>query len=314
MILFCSNRPLGRAENITALWDAWNGEKRFAKLGKTGFETVKRAEGVFDLVVTDEFIPPVVNKKTCKTVMITHGIAGGKTYGLDQPYPYINRAHGRALDYVIAPSEKMRDLMAQQCGVDVEKVIPLGMPRTDAYFTDDVFAIQYQGKYPRVYLYAPTYRNRIEQPYPNVDIGLLDDLLTDDEILLIKRHMVGGISKVECRHIFDVPSYEPTTPYLLACDVLITDYSSILFDAHIANKPVVLFTKPNDRYLTGRGMYFPYPGFYASRYATNEHALIEICRAAFEPLGADIACRETTAALCDGQSIKRVIEFLEGLL
>ena len=314
MILFCSNRPLGRAENITALWDAWSGEKRFAKLGKSGFETIKRAEGVFGLIVTDEFIPPVVNKKTCKTVMITHGIAGGKTYGLDQPRPYISRAHGKALDYIVAPSEKMRELMAQQCGVDINRVVALGMPRTDAYFTDDVLAIEYQGKFPRVYLYAPTYRNRIEQPYPNIDIKLLDDLLSDDEILLIKRHMVGGISKVECRHIFDVPSYEPTTPYLLACDVLITDYSSILFDAHVAKKPVVLFTKPNDRYLQGRGMYFSYPGFYASRYATNEYALIEICRTAFEPLEADIACRETTAALCDGQSVKRVIEFLEGLL
>ena len=314
VVLFCSNRPLGRAENITALWDAWNGEKRFAKLGHGGAETVKRAEGNFGLIVTDEFIPPVVNKKTCKTVMITHGVAGGKTYGLDQPRPYVSRRTTRALDYIIAPSEHMRELMAKQSGVDIEKVIPLGMPRTDAYFTDDVFAIQYRGKFPRVYLYAPTYRNGIEQPYPDIDIELLDDLLSDDEILLIKRHMVGGISKVECRHIFDVPSYEPTTPYLLACDVLITDYSSILFDAHVCKKPVVLFTKQNDRYLQNRGMYFDYPGFYSSRYATNERALIEICRTAFEPLETDIACRETTAALCDGQSTKRVIEFLKGLI
>ena len=314
VVLFCSNRPLGRAENITALWDAWDGEKRFSKLDSGGSKDVKHAEGHFSLVVTDEFTPPVEGKKTTKVIMVTHGIAGGKTYGLDQPYPYISRQ--QALDYVIAPGEKMRGLMAQQCGVSIENVLPLGMPRTDAYFTDDVFGLFHDGKLAkRVYLYAPTYRNRMEQPYPDIDFSLLDDLLTDGEILLVKRHMVGGISKAKgYRRIVDVSAYEPTTPYLLACDALITDYSSIMFDAHIANKPVVLFTKENDRYIDGRGMYFDYPSFYSSRHATDEYELVRMLRAADKPMGIDRKCRATVAGMCDGQSTQRVIEFMRGLL
>ena len=299
-MLFCSSRPLGRAENITALWESWNHEKRFQILGK---QTPKAAR----LIVTDEFIT-----SNALTVMVTHGIAGGKTYGLDQPRPYYRRE--AAPDYVIAPSEFMRELMAKQCGIDIERVIPLGMPRTDAYFTDDLNAVEFNGRIVRTYLYAPTFRNGIERPYPDIDFGLIDHLLTDDELLLIKRHTIGGISKTKgCRHIIDVPAYLPSTPYLLACDVLITDYSSILFDAHVANKPVVLFTKPGDGYLKNRGMYFPYPDFYSSRHATNERGLVEICRSAYEPQAVDIACREKAAGMCDGQSTKRVIEFLEGL-
>ena len=298
-MLFCSNRPLGLAENITALWDSWSHEKRFCKLGK------KLPDA--QIIVTDELI-----SSSAITVMITHGIAGGKTYGLDQPRPYFRQKN--AIDYVIAPSEFMRELMAKQCGIDIERVIPLGMPRTDAYFTDDLKAIEYNGRIVRTYLYAPTFRNGFERPYPAIDFDLIDGLLTDDEILLIKRHTVGGVPKVKARHVVDIPAYLPSTPYLLACDVLITDYSSILFDAHVAKKPVVLFTKPGDVYLQNRGMYFPYPDFYSSRHATNERDLVELCRAAFEPQPADIECREKAAALCDGQSTKRVIEFLEGLL
>ena len=114
-------------------------------------------------------------------------------------------------------------------------------------------------------------------------------------------------------HIVEIPSGTPTTPFLMGCDVLITDYSSILFDAHVAGKPVVLFTKPGDEYLERRGMYFPYPDWYSSRFADSERSLVQTIREADKPQAVDMACREQAAGMCDGHSTERVIEFIRSL-
>ena len=66
--------------------------------------------------------------------MIGHAINGGKTFGLHQPHPYFSRDKARLLDYVIATSEAMVQLTAEQSGVDVSQVLPLGLPRTDKAF------------------------------------------------------------------------------------------------------------------------------------------------------------------------------------
>ena len=314
-VLFLGNHPLGRCENITALYESWDGDKEFAVLSRGGRQKAKGAEGRFNVVVCDEFIPPVAGKRYCKTLFVTHGIAGGKTYGLDQkPRPYVTRDHGRALDYIAAPSEHMRGLMARQCGVGIERVIPLGMPRTDAYFPGPVKVAPFDtGDAKRVYLYAPTFRTR--DGYPVIDWQLIDELLGDDELLIVKRHMIIHKTGLHgFRHIIEVSSKEPTTPYLLACDVLITDYSSILFDAHVANKPVVLFAKPDDTYLQTRGMYFPYPDWYSSRFAESERYLVKMLREADKPLEADKACREYAAGMCDGHSTERVIKFIRSIV
>ena len=313
-VLFLGNHPLGRCENITALYEAWDGDKEFAVLSRGGRDKARDAEGRFNVVVCDEFIPPVKGKRYCKTLFVTHGIAGGKTYGLDQkPRPYITKAHGQGLDYIVAPSEHMRGLMAKQCGVGIERVIPLGMPRTDAYFPGPKRAEPFDAGGKRVYLYAPTFRARGE--YPDIDWEMIDGLLGDDELLIVKRHMIIHKTSLHgYRHIMEVPSEEPTAPYLMACDALATDYSSILFDAHVANKPVVLFAKPGDTYLQRRGMYKPYPDWYASRFAEAERPLIQMLRDADRPLEADKACREEAAGMCDGHSTERVIEFIRSIV
>ena len=101
----------------------------------------------------------------------------------------------------------------------------------------------------------------------------------------------------------------PSTPYLMDCDVLITDYSSIMMDAHILQKPVVLFEK-KPGYLETRGMYLEYPGEYSSRYAVTEDELIDLMRTAKNQTETEIRCREKTAGACDGHSTQRVVDLI----
>ena len=87
---------------------------------------------------------------------------------------------------------------------------------------------------------------------------------------MVKAHTVGHpfLTK-KYNHIIEISSSEPSTPYLIDCDVVITDYSSIIFDGYLLNKPSVLYS-PNLDYVNKRGMYMKYPQEYSSKIATNE--------------------------------------------
>lgn len=309
MVLFTSNKPLVRAENIKAVYRAYSGAKEFIQVNPWK-RNPRLTSKQFTLRVTDEFIP----SSPRKAIMIGHAISGGKTFGLHQPHPYFSRDKAKLLDYVIATSEAMVQLTAEQSGVDVSQVLPLGLPRTDAYFgakKGDGYTILASK---RAYLFAPTFRTKEETPMPSIDWQWIDKQLTDDEILVVKPHMMTQhLLEGEYEHIVEVSSRQPSTPYLIDCDVLITDYSSILMDAHVLGKPVVLFEKQKG-YLETRGMYLEYPGGYASRYCTNEKDLVDLIKSADGQGAEDIHCREVTASACDGHSTERVIDLIKGLV
>ena len=307
--LFTSNHALGRAENITAVYNSYEGAKDFVQVNpyKPTFLTRSRRYGVR---VTDEF----PNASPGKCIYIGHGISGGKLVGLDQPYPYYRRESAELITYTLATSEDMIDIVAKQFGVPRERVLPLGMPRTDALIGkrkgDGGTALA--GK--RAYLYCPTYRTREEMPYPVLDWDAIDAGLSDDEVLAVKPHMVTKhILEKEYKHIVELSSEDPTGSYLIDCDVLITDYSSILMDAHLLRKPVVLFSK-EDSYLTKRGMYLPYPSGYASRHVNNEADLVDCIRSAEGQGKEDLECMRVTAGACDGHSTERVINLINRLV
>ena len=302
MVLFTSNRPLSRAENIKAVYRSYDEQKRFKQTGVWKQPITEE----YSLRVSDEFVGEI----SPKTIMIGHGVTGGKLYGLDQARPYYRRECSKNLLYVVTTSEEMREIAARQSGVPIDMVLALGMPRTDAYFGTKKGDGQTAMAHKRSYLYAPTFRNIGETPFTMIDWDYIDQNLTDGELLVVKPHMnMGRILKKLYRHILEAPADKPSTPYLIDCDVLITDYSSIMFDAHILKKPVVLFERAKG-YIETRGMYLKYPEEYASRYCTNETDLIETLRTAYEPGRADKRCMMMTAAACDGHSSERVVKLI----
>lgn len=304
MVLFTSGRPLRRAENIRAVYEGFDGEKTFIQVDPY-IRQPELSDPRYALRVSDEF--PRTSPGKC--ILIGHGIAGGKLVGLDQPHPFFHRAYVKHLTYVVTTSRHMIPQVAKQSGVPEDIVLPLGMPRTDQYFSAKK---KDRGK--RIYLYCPTYRQVEETPLPYIDWVTLDGLLNDDEELWVKAHMMtGNLLHHIYRHIQEVPSTEPSAECLIDCDVLITDYSSIMFDAMLLNKPIVLFEKLPG-YLETRGMYLPYPEGYTTRYAMNEYELLALCREAQEPNEAERRCRELVAEACDGHSTERVCSLIKEII
>lgn len=311
-VLFVSFRPLERAENLRAIYNAYAGAKVHKTIYDDDYESEIRS-GKYDVMVIDEF--PRIATKKC--IMIWHGIQGGKCIGLDQPYPYYKASDAKLMTYVITPGTGTVGIFAGCTGVPKENVLPLGMPRTDDYIGkrkgsgDTILSIK--RTYLRSYLYVPTFREAHETQLPDVDWKLIDEMLTDRELLAVKSHPVTKTLNLnQYRHIIEIPGSEPSAPYLYDCDVVITDYSSIMFDAFLLRKPVVLFEK-NKGYTESRGMYFRYPDEYCSRYATNETDLIRLVRSVKRLGKVERNCMKVVADMCDGHSCERICKLIDDM-
>ena len=307
-VLFASRRPLGRCENITAIYEAYDGDKEFVQLPSAKIADSSQ----YGLLVSDDSVP----FSPGKLILVTHGASGGKSYGLKQPQPYHDKGRAKLIDYVVSTSDRTISLEAMQHGVSDYKVLPLGMPRMDVYFGKKKgYGCTVLAKYKKSYLYVPTMRKLFEPKPPEIDFDYIDSQLTDDEIMVVKRHMVTKepILRKTYKHIVEAEPSEPSAPYLIDADVVITDYSSILFDAHVLEKSVILFEKDKG-FVEVRGMSFPYPQGYASRYVRNEQDLVRVMKEADGPLAEDIACRKRSCGACDGHSTERVVNLIKKCL
>lgn len=296
MVLFTSVRPLERAENLKAVYDAYDGEKEYVRT--TPNKPIPDLHsGKYTLQVGDE----LPTETPGKFIFIGHGMGAGKLYGIQRKWFH----HTELITYAIASSNAMVPYVSTFTGLDESHIIPLGMPRTDAYLD-----VKEPNPEPIDFLYAPTFRTGHWQPYWDS----LQEYMNPEDLMIVKAHMVTGrIVPRTYRNIIECDCMYPSTPHLKWCDVLITDYSSIMFDAFVLRKPVVLFAKDKAAYLKARGMYCKYPEDYSELFCDTEKVLMYLTHRAkwndrFEQL------REFYAGACDGKSTSRVIDLIRSLI
>ncbi|MFB7633775.1 CDP-glycerol glycerophosphotransferase family protein [Streptomyces sp. NPDC056149] len=114
----------------------------------------------------------------------------------------------------------------------------------------------------KVLLYAPTFRKaggrhgRFALPF---DVERFADEFGDRYVLLVRSHYLNHVvlpPTVQGR-VIDVSARHDITPILELADGLVTDYSSVMFDYALLDRPLVFFTYDYDEYVhEGRGTYF----------------------------------------------------------
>lgn len=116
----------------------------------------------------------------------------------------------------------------------------------------------------KIYAYMPTWRGEkrkadIELQSIEVQKYLeeIDKTLLDDELLLVNFHFLlqNQIVFNHFKHIQLFPEKYEVYDVLAQCDGLISDYSSVIFDYALLNKPIVLFAYDEHLYEVERGMY-----------------------------------------------------------
>ncbi len=309
-VLFASVRPLERAENIRALYDAFVGKKEFIQTNGCRRHPAIRS-GAYDLMVIDEF----PSESPGKCIMIWHAIQGGKLIGVEQPSPYFAAWQAPLMNFIVTSGDGAVPMFARCSTLPEDRVLPLGMPRTDAYIGKKKGDGQTVLAGKRSYLYVPTFRGGKETPFPEIDWEWLDNELTDDEMIAVKAHTMTGTLRIgdRYRHIIEIPSEEPSARYLYDCDVVLTDYSSIMFDGYLLGKPAVLLEKVSG-YTETRGMYMDYPAQYSSRFCTNEKDMLAMLRSADGLTETERACVRLVANACDGHATDRVCNLIRQMM
>lgn len=311
-VLFVSGlgKELERIENLKVLYDAYQGEKDFIPVSSSKYyDTItsnKYGLRIVDTFPTEHHLP---------TIMVWHAIQGGKHIGLNEKTTYYKKEYAKYIDYVIAAGTNFGQLMWEQCtAVSKDKILALGMPRTDRYIGKKKGDGNTILKDKRSYLYVPTFRAHKEPAIPPIDWKWLDKNLSDDELFVIKSHPQGQAltGRTYYKHIIEANKMEPSVNYLYDADVIITDYSSIIFDGYLLNKPSILFEKQTG-YPEIRGMYMQYPQEYSSRYATNEKELLRFAREATDLTKVEQNCINKVANMCDGHSCERICQLISNL-
>lgn len=311
-VLFSSARPLGRCENITALYEAYDGAKHFVTHADFKANPELRND-CYSLMVDDDF---GIGSKA-PVIMISHGIPT-KTYGMtNKQWTGYKPQDAKKIIWATSSSDdkRLNALLAKEYGIPINHILPIGMPRFDKYIGktagDGLSGIR-DGR--SIYLYAPTFRSFHRNEAPPIEFGTLDKLLRDDELFVVKTHMCNDLFHLpKYKHIIQVSSSLPSTPYLIDCDVLVTDYSSIMWDGHFLRKPVVLYAPDKSSYEAHRGFAFQYPWDYSSWTAETLTELVGTIREAV-PTRHDESIRRRMCGACDGQSTQRTIELIKHCL
>ncbi len=144
-------------------------------------------------------------------------------------------------------------------------ILKTGYPRTDCLF--DITETEKQrlrekfglpsGK--KIILYAPTFRE--EQIFEmQMDLDAMRSALADDHILMIRlHHFTTDAYKVPAdgSFIFDMGSCEDISDLYKISDIMITDYSSVMFDYALTGGRMIFFTYDLEEYTQNiRGCYF----------------------------------------------------------
>ncbi|MFI0486309.1 CDP-glycerol:glycerophosphate glycerophosphotransferase [Actinomadura sp. 9N215] len=154
------------------------------------------------------------------------------------------------------------------------EMLEVGYPRNDLMHSPAADAVAAQvrarlgipdGK--RVVLYAPTWRD--DQYYSRgrykfdmrLDLERARAALGDDHVLLVRLHtnVVDGVAEDEHGFVRDVSLYPDVTELYLISDLMISDYSSVMFDFANTGRPMLFFTYDLADYRDRlRGFYFDF--------------------------------------------------------
>lgn len=293
--------------------------------------------------VEDAFFPLFANypRKGTEVIQLWHACGAFKKWGYStadlkwgadrkslERYPIHN-----TYTAVTVSAESVIPYYAEAFNCPESIIKPLGVPRTDIYF-DSKFVSSARGemlkKFPqigdrRIILYAPTFRgNSILKSYMDLklDIERMNAELSEDFVLLYKLHPQTAKSfslSAEEREkyadfVFDVSKDVRIDLAMCAADMLISDYSSVIFEYSLLDRPMIFFAYDLEEYDRDRSFYNKYEDFVPGPIVRDTEGIISAVRQAQS--GFDRAVtenfRNNFMDACDGHSTVRIAEaFME---
>lgn len=183
----------------------------------------------------------------------------------------------RRPEYLISSSPFQSEMFAKAFRLPIERCLNIGYPRNTILkkSKEEIleFVKKYEpqstlelirslNKYSKVYIYMPTWRDsQLDVFTEHFDLVQLEAIMAkQNALMLLKPHPNTKVSEIkESAHIQFIKGTVDVYGLLPFTDVLITDYSSILYDyLLIPNKNVVLYLYDMEEYVKDRDFYYPF--------------------------------------------------------
>lgn len=293
------------------------------------------------LFFTEYFLPLYANKPQpgTHTVQLWHASGAFKKWGYStqdaawggnreqfERFPI----HNTYTDvFVSAPAVINAYDDAFHCGTEI--IRPLGTPRTDEFYRPgrieegrakiEELCPGIDGR--KIILYAPTFRgNSLRKSYikDTLNYKILFEELSDKYVFVNKLHplvkkgfsLSPELAESASTFLFDVSKEASIADALCAADIVISDYSSLIFDYSLLERPMIFYAYDLEEYVADRSFYYPYEDFVPGPIVKDTETLITAIKDMEENFDKDRVhrFREKFMSACDGHATKRIVDYL----
>ena len=247
---------------------------------------------------------------------------------LDPLYVYESQADSKETDLILSGSRQFTEIARDAFWYDGE-IFECGVPCNDPLFNkshtarEKVLALFGAPESTGIILYAPTFRdgedNSFELPDFEAVVHRLEVLSGQPWILLVRFHPLdqGQLAKVHfSEKVLNGSPYPDSQDLTKAADLLITDYSSIMYDFILQYKKGIIFAPDVQRYERTRGLRglfweVPYP------IAQSQAELLQSLDRLFEPefpVRVKDFLQNKVHSFDDGHASERVVERIKNVI
>ena len=289
-----------------------------------------------DTIVIDDFQPVIyaLDASDSRIVQLWHAVGAFKTVGYSRvgkvggPNPY-GHAH-KNYSLVTVSSREDIPVYAEAFGIPEDRVVATGIPRTDRFFDPsygerarELALVEFpEGRGRTTILFAPTFRGNgartATYDLGRIDVPALHALCVErDAVCIVRMHPFVREPLVipepyRDRILDGQRSPIDVNDLLFAVDLLVTDYSSIVYEFSTLGRPMLFYAWDLEEYVAGRDTYEPYETFVPGRIVRTFPELLEAIRREDYELEKVAPFAERHFEHRDGRSTDRVVDLVLG--
>lgn len=289
--------------------------------------------------VYDYFLPCFANKprQGTRLIQIWHGCGAFKkwgystrscNWGLKDDFFEKYNVH-KTYSLITTSADFVNDKYAEAFSSDIKKVKALGVARTDIFFDaafvqsqkEELYKKHPELKNKKILLWAPTYRGNDLRSSENpiaIDFSLMKRILGNGYAILCKFHphlakkiSSDSISEDLRGFVYNITDEFSISSALCFADILISDYSSLIFEYSLLEKPMLFYAYDLDEYNSDRSFYYNYEDFVPGIIVKNTSELAQAVITAEVDFDKNrlISFRNKFMSACDGKSTQRIFEY-----
>lgn len=231
------------------------------------------------------------------------------------------------LDLVTVSSPEVIWAYEEAMNLEPGIVKPLGISRTDLFYDEEfvnsrrekIYSLMPEARGKKIILYAPTFRGHVssaEAPDEIDYVRFMEDL-SENYVMICKHHPF-------CKELPVIPDQasgfardltrKASIEDLLCCaDICISDYSSLVFEYSLFERPIIFYAYDYQDYCDWRGFYYDYEDFTPGPIVQTQDQLLEAIHSASDAFDKTrlVAFKERFMGSCDGHATERIIAWMK---